>query len=238
LIHRNVSSPAIGDVQRQFYNAAYDQRTSANTVPSLLKRLELHRVDAVTSIIPSGGRLLDVGCGDGHLLAKCVAKFDYLVGIDVADAQIRAATDRLTQAGARNTHLVQANIDRGIPLRSEQFDVVCVVAVLGFVFDPVYVLAELRRVLKAGGHLAVEVLNLVYLPRRLALLAGQLPVQSACIGWEGGHLHNFTRGSFEELLRDSGFVVETVTGSGVLAQARSWWPSLLTGNLIVLATKV
>ena len=91
--------------------------------------------------------------------------------------------------------------------------------------------------MKPGGRLAVEVLNLVYLPRRIALLLGRLPAQTTCHGWEGGHLHNFTRGALEQLLRDSGFALSQVTGSGVFAPARAWWPSMLTGNLIAVATR-
>jgi SAM-dependent methyltransferase len=228
------------DLQRSFYNEAYPvlaENASSEGTPSLLQRLELHRTDAVLRMLPRGGRLLDVGCGDGGLLAKCARDFDEVIGVDVADTQLWAARRRLSTVGVHNATLVQANVDRGLPFRDEQFDAVTLVAVLGFIFDPLTVLSEVRRVLKSGGCLAVEVLNLVYLPRRLGVVSGRLPRHTNCYGWEGGQLHNFTRDALGDLLRDRGFEVQRSGGSGVLAGLRSWWPGLLLGNVIALGTK-
>jgi 2-polyprenyl-3-methyl-5-hydroxy-6-metoxy-1,4-benzoquinol methylase len=131
-----------------------------------------------------------------------------------------------------------ANVDRGLPLLDRQFDVVTAIAVLALVLDPIAQLHEIRRVLRPGGQLVVEVLNLVYLPRRLAVLTGRLPTHTTCHGWEGGHLHNFTRPALIRLLRECGFEVEAVTGSGVLTSLRQWWPGLLLGNVIASARRV
>jgi hypothetical protein len=37
---------------------------------------------------------------------------------------------------------------------------------------------------------------------------------------------------------DHGFEPQHWTGSGVLAPLRNWWPSLLTGNLIVSCQRI
>jgi SAM-dependent methyltransferase len=160
-----------------------------------------------------------------------------VTGIDVADAQIEAARTRAANAGVPNVSFVTANLDAGVPFPNECFDVVTGIAVLAMVFDPIAVLNELHRVLKPRGHLLLEVPNLAYLPRRLALLRGHLPRVSAGHGWDGGHLHNFTLDSLRNLLRTHGFVVERVTGSGIFAPLRSWRPSLLTGNLILVSRR-
>jgi ubiquinone/menaquinone biosynthesis C-methylase UbiE len=228
------------DVQRRFYTEAYPARKSAtprHDMPGFLQRHELHRTDAAIRLLPRGGRLLDVGCGNGTLLMKCAADFDHLVGVDVADTQISGARSQLAAAGVDNVQLVLANIDTGLPLASRQFDVVTAIAVLGIIFDPVAALEELRRVLKPGGCLAIEVLNLVYLPRRLALVMGRLPAQTTCHGWEGGHLHNFTRAAVLDLLQTHGFALQHCTGSGVFTSLRTWWPSMLLGNVIAVSTK-
>ncbi|MDQ3809972.1 MAG: class I SAM-dependent methyltransferase [Chloroflexota bacterium] len=217
------------DVQRDFYTAAY--RAGSPSRSGLLGTLELHRVDAALRLVPGGVRLLDVGCGDGALLEKAADRFQHLTGVDVSDAQLAAARARLH----RRADLVQANVDRGLPFRSREFDTVTAIAVLSFVFDPVALLEEIKRVLRPGGLLALEVLNLVYLPRRLRVLVGQLPAQTSCHGWEGGHLHNFTRPALLRLLDERGFRVERCTGSGVLTPLRTWWPGLLLGNVIATA---
>jgi hypothetical protein len=51
-------------------------------------------------------------------------------------------------------------------------------------------------------------------------------------------LHNFTRSSVTALLQATGFEVVQTTGSGTFAGLRTWWPSLLLGNVIVLARKL
>jgi ubiquinone/menaquinone biosynthesis C-methylase UbiE len=230
----------MSDPQRRFYLEAYPHGPAAPTADGLLRylrRFEVHRLDTVVAKLPSGGSLLDVGCGDGALLSKCASRFQRLVGVDVADTQVVRSRRRLRADNIHNATLVHANLDNGLPFRDEQFDAATAVAVLGFIFDPIAALDELRRVLKPGGHLAVEVLNLVYLPRRLALVSGRLPQQTTCHGWEGGHLHNFTRAALLKLLRERGFHVRSCTGSGVFQPMRTWWPSMLLGNVIAVCVK-
>ncbi len=223
-------------IQRRFYNAAYTESSSPATSPrGWQKALELHRVDAALGLVPSGNRLLDIGFGNGMLLAKASSRFAHLAGIDISDVQLAHARHNLALRGITNVSLAQGNLDRGLPFVAARFDVVTVIAVLAFVFDPIAALDEIHRVLRPGGVAVIEVLNLVYLPRRLAVLAGQLPVHTSCHGWEGGHLHNFTRPALIQLLRDRGFAVEHCTGSGVLSPMRTWWPGGLLGNVIALA---
>lgn len=227
------------DVQRDFYNAAYplEQRIPAQ-LPQLLRYFELHRTEAAMRLLHYGGRLLDLGCGDGDLIARSSRLFERTVGIEVADTQLAITRNRLARDHLDNVALIQANLDRGLPFAGEQFDAVSAIAVMAFVFDPLALLSEIRRVLKRSGYFVVEVLNLGFAPRRLSVLRGGLPGYTSCRGWEGGHLHNFTRSSVTALLQATGFEVVQTTGSGTFAGLRTWWPSLLLGNVIVLARKL
>jgi SAM-dependent methyltransferase len=159
------------------------------------------------------------------------------VGIDIAYERLRARRYASGIALESISFLV-ANIDRGLPFRDRTFDAVAAVAVVGFIFDPLELLDEIHRVLRPGGQLVLEALNLAYLPRRFQLLFGRLPRHSAAAGWDGGHLHNFTRGALTDALVERRFEPEQWTGSGVLAPLRNRWPSLLTGNLIVTCRRV
>lgn len=231
----------IGDLQRDFYNAAYSPLNSGlRTQPldRLVKRFELHRTEVVFRLLPRGGTLLDVGCGDGGLLARCAPFFDHVVGVDIADVRLQAARQRRSGGRSSDSAIVLSNVDHGLPFSDECFDVVTAVATIGFLFDPIAAVAERQRVLRIGGSFVVEVLNLAYLPRRLALLMGFQPILSRGYGWDGGSLHNFTLGTLKRLLQRHGLAVERCTGSGVFAPLRSWRPSLLTGNLIVRARKL
>jgi SAM-dependent methyltransferase len=226
------------DLQRTFYNTVYAPGASntGRLADRLIARFELHRTDAVSRLIEGGGHLLDVGSGDARLLAQCAKRFSRLTGVDLADVRVRGAAADVSSRFP-NVRFVQADIDTGLPLQAESVDVVTSVAVIGFIFDPLPLLEELRRVLRPGGQLIVEVLNLAYLPRRMALLTGHFPRHSTAPGWDGGHLHNFTQGALADALDAHGFTVERWSGSGVLAPLRTWWPSLLTGNLIAVCRK-
>jgi ubiquinone/menaquinone biosynthesis C-methylase UbiE len=226
------------DAQRDFYNAAYPLADyHPAQLPSLLRAFEIHRTDVALQLLPPGRRLLDIGCGDGDLLMRAAPRFERVVGLELADTQLTKARKRIGYSGLRNVSLVQANVDTGLPFQNAQFDAISLVAVLAFVFDPIALLSEASRVLKADGQMIVEVLNLGYAPRRFAVLSGRLPGYTSCRGWEGGHLHNFTRRSLANFLRSSGFDVLQTTGSGTFAALRSWWPAMLLGNVIVQARK-
>ena len=57
------------------------------------------------------------------------------------------------------------------------------------------------------------------------------------IGWDGGTLHYFTKKTFCGMLQDSGFKIEKVSGCGLLANFRNFYPSLLCGDLCIHAIK-
>ncbi len=226
------------DVQRDFYNAAYPLADHhAAQLPLWLRAFEVHRTDVALQLLPPGRQLLDIGCGNGDLILRAAPRFERVVGLELADTQLARAHMQLRRVGHRNATLVQANLDRGLPFVDGQFDTVSAIAVLAFTFDPLALLSEIGRVLRPGGYLVAEVLNLGYAPRRLAVLGGGLPGYTSCYGWEGGHLHNFTRKSLVNLLRRSGFDALQTTGSGTFAALRSWWPAMLLGNVIVQARK-
>lgn len=95
------------------------------------------------------GRLLDAGCHDGASTAAFTARADLAVGIDLDVAALqrgRSADGRL--------RLAAANV-AALPFRAAAFDCVVFSEVLEHVAseDEARLVAELRRVLQAGGTL-------------------------------------------------------------------------------------
>src|SRR5260370_40245223 len=136
------------DGQRRFYNVAYSpDRPLAREGLAFrsLRRFELHRTDAIFRLLPRGGLLLDVGCGDGAFALRCVPFFDHVTGIDVADTQVEIALERASLASVPNATFLRANLDAGLPFPDQYFDAVTAIAVLAMVFDPVAAVGELRR---------------------------------------------------------------------------------------------
>jgi 2-polyprenyl-3-methyl-5-hydroxy-6-metoxy-1,4-benzoquinol methylase len=99
------------------------------------------------------GKLLDVGCGNGSFLAMMRS-----AGWDVSGIEPDPKAARLASEGL------------GIPVRVEQFrvgtfeagsfDAVTLQHVIEHSHDPIGMMAECRRILKPGGHLAIVTPNL------------------------------------------------------------------------------
>jgi ubiquinone/menaquinone biosynthesis C-methylase UbiE len=95
---------------------------------------------------PLGGRLvLDLGCGKGRFAARLEEAGARVVGLDVSAAML---------AGAGGLDRVRGSARR-LPFRDGEFDAVVAIEVFEHLGDVDGVLAEIGRVLRAGGLLAV-----------------------------------------------------------------------------------
>jgi ubiquinone/menaquinone biosynthesis C-methylase UbiE len=104
--------------------------------------------------VPRGGRVLEVGCGNGastRLLLKHLNP-GALVGVDPAPGLIQMANESFTAEQRASFHL-------GDAVRTEEpnasFDVVVAHTVYSHLPDPEAALAESYRVLKTGGQLVI-----------------------------------------------------------------------------------
>jgi arsenite methyltransferase len=106
--------------------------------------------------IPPGGVALDVGCGPGNVtaaLADAAGAEGLAVGVDISVPMLTRAVQ--AQSGP-NTVFVRADAQR-LPLRDATVDAVVSIAALQLVPEPAKALAEMGRVLRPGGRLAVMV---------------------------------------------------------------------------------
>ncbi|MGH3563427.1 MAG: methyltransferase domain-containing protein [Mycobacterium sp.] len=106
--------------------------------------------------LPAGGIALDVGCGPGPVtasLARAVGPGGLALGVDISEPMLARA---VRAESSPQTGFLRADAQR-LPLRNETVDAVVSVAALQLVPDPTAALAEMRRVLRPGGRLAVMV---------------------------------------------------------------------------------
>ena len=139
----NFSDTAFGyhtdTVQRQF-----QARDETGPAAFLLPHLE------------PGMRLLDVGCGPGTVtlgLAHRIAPAS-AVGCDLEAGMIARATQLADDAGVGNVSFRTANI-LDLPFANDEFDVVFSSAVTEHLRNPQGAVAELARVAKPGGLVAI-----------------------------------------------------------------------------------
>jgi len=186
------------------------------------------RPEVALSLLEGGGRLLDVGCWHGGFLAlvRRAGLYRELCGVDVVAEAVEAAREKGFEA-----QTVDLNRDP-LPFPDRHFDGVAMLAVLEHVFDPYSAIREIHRVLRPGGELVIDVPNAASLTNRARILFGRLPVTSADTGWDGGHLHYFTKHALDRFLRKEGFDVLARKTTGGRPRAREWWISLLGGELV------
>ncbi len=118
------------------------------------------RLRLVGEFIPApGGHLVDFGCGNGAQTSLLVPLFDRVTGVDVNQVYLEEFTRRIAAAGWQDrVQAVSLTGDR-IPLPDGTADMVASFTVLEHVPDEMAALAEMRRVLKAGGRLLISVPN-------------------------------------------------------------------------------
>jgi ubiquinone/menaquinone biosynthesis C-methylase UbiE len=90
-----------------------------------------------------GKRMLEIGCGEGYLLAS--ARTQEKFAVDLSMEALRKAKQRV------HAHYSLALAER-LPFPDDYFDIVTSVGVMEHFLDTGEALREIRRILKPGGH--------------------------------------------------------------------------------------
>lgn len=153
--------------------------------------------------IPAGARVLDVGCGDGALMA--VLRDDR--GADARGLELDPAN--VADCVARGLSVIQGDADRDlVEYPDGAFDFAILSQTLQTARRPDLMLDQLLRV---GRQAFVSFPNFAYWrTRKYLLLHGRMPMSRHLpVSWyETENIHHLTVADFETLLRDKGVSVE------------------------------
>ena len=100
--------------------------------------------EAVDSLLPKGGRVLELAVGTGIVGAELVARGNLVHGVDVSTAMLRQARIRLPG------HVAAASATE-LPIADRRCDAVVAIWLLHLLDDSEPVIAEVGRVLRPGG---------------------------------------------------------------------------------------
>jgi methionine biosynthesis protein MetW len=125
-------------------------------------------MQAIARLVPTGSRVLDLGCGDGALLDLLQREQGCSgYGIEIDDANVLACV-------RRGVNVIQLNLDEGLAMfEDNSFDVVLQIDTLQHLRNAEVMLRETARVGKSG---VVAFPNFAHWPNRLAVLRGRMPV--------------------------------------------------------------
>jgi 2-polyprenyl-3-methyl-5-hydroxy-6-metoxy-1,4-benzoquinol methylase len=169
------------------------------------------RLDFLLAHVPTGARVLDVGCGEGWFTAALVRAGREAVGIDVAEEPLRRARAREPSLDLRCVPAA----GEWSSLQDVSFDAVWAGEVIEHVVDTVGWLSEVRRVLRSGGALVLSTPAHELLTRMALGLSGR--AFAAHFDPRSDHLRFYTRRTLVALLADFGFEqIETrATGGSI-----------------------
>jgi demethylmenaquinone methyltransferase/2-methoxy-6-polyprenyl-1,4-benzoquinol methylase len=103
----------------------------------------------LVSRLPRSGRVLDVATGTGLVAAELIRRGFEVTGVDQSAEMLDVARRRFGD----KVELVEASAD-SLPFANNTFDHLTVTYLLRYVDDPGATLAELARVVQAGGTVA------------------------------------------------------------------------------------
>jgi methionine biosynthesis protein MetW len=185
--------------------------------------------------IAKNSRVLDLGCGDGRLLAQLVETHAIdALGLELDPDKIAACLDL-------GLSVVQQDLNRGLSnFNDQQFDTVIMTQTLQAIRRPDLALSEMLRV---GREAIVTFPNFAYIRNRIQLgLAGHMPVNPQLPNpwYDTPNIHLSTFRDFEELCQTLSIrILEKDTSN--LSGKRTWlgtvWPNLFGEVAVYRLTK-
>ncbi len=182
-------------------------------------------LESIARLVPAGSRVLDLGCGDGTLLAylrdtrQCTG-----YGVEIDDTKVHACLQR-------GINVLQLNLEDGLAMfEDNSFDLVLQIDTLQHLRNTETMLRETARV---GRQAIVAFPNFAHWPNRLSVLQGRMPVTKRLpYQWyDTPNIRVGTYGDFEVLAQRLGL---QVTDSFGLEQGREvrLWPNLRASTAV------
>ena len=185
---------------------------------------------SIARLVPEGSRVLDLGCGDGALLARlrdtrgCSG-----YGVEIDDTKVHACLQK-------GVSVLQLNLEDGLAMfEDNSFDVVLQIDTLQHLRNAETMLRETARVGRIG---IVAFPNFAHWPNRVSVLQGRMPVTKR-LPYQWHDTPNIRVGTytdFEVLARKNGLQIEDSFGLENGREVR-FLPNLLASTAVFKFTQ-
>lgn len=190
---------------REYYNEYW---TESGFCPSGSDDATLRKL--LTSYLPEGKRILDVGCGDGLNAGKILSELGDYIGVDVSETAVESA-----RRNGYDASLIEDAV--ALPFEDETVDAAVSMEVIEHLMFPLRAVQEVSRVLRPGGVVLLTTPNIAYWRLRIDMLfrgrwnplGDTLAVDEP---WRDPHIRFFTTSSIRGMLESAGLEVMDVGG--------------------------
>lgn len=185
----------------------------------------------IAQLVPEGSRVLDLGCGNGDLLAylqthrQCSG-----YGVEIDDTKVQACLQQ-------SINVLQFNLNDGLAIfEDNSFDVVLQIDTLQHLRNTETMLRETARVGRIG---IIAFPNFAHWPNRFSVLGGHMPITKR-LPYQWYNTPNIRVGTFNDfshLACNTGLHIEDSFGLHE-GQPVRWLPNLRASTAIFKVRKV
>ncbi len=203
------------------YDAYWESKAQAGL--GRLSPWRRRRAEAFAALIEPGSRVLDLGAGDGALLAYLINARGVLgSGLDVSPKAVAFCR-------AQGLDVALADLNRPVAsFIAEPVDYIVLSEIIEHLPDPESLLHSLRPLARRG--LIVSIPNTGFHQHRLRLLLGRFPLQ--WVVTPGEHLRFWTRADFRWWARQMGFEIAREIPYEGTPGLRRLWPGLFAAAFV------
>jgi ubiquinone/menaquinone biosynthesis C-methylase UbiE len=145
------------DKTASYWDEVYREQDLQGIIYQHRQAAVLGYVDAAN--LPAGARVLEIGCGAGHLTARLAERGLHVNAIDASEGMVELTARRAHEAGLdQQVKVSQADV-HSLPFETDHFDLVVAVGVIPWLHSPAEAVAEMARVLRPGGELVLTADN-------------------------------------------------------------------------------
>jgi len=186
------------EIQRRIYDREVERGASPAAVETARIRLIRRFAQGLAT-----GKLLDVGCSDGSVIAP-LASYHRPSGIDILDKSVE-------EARRNGVDAMRCDVESVLPFADGIFDIVVSAEIIENVVRTDSFLHEMNLVTHLGGHLIITTPNVASLMSYLMMALLDFPPYMAA-RYRSPHVRDFTIRTLKAALRNHGFEPLAVRG--------------------------
>ncbi len=236
-----LESDKLGPIMDNFLEATHSRHTArvrkprSSSVINSFDDAQRARVDydLIESLIAEKSKVLDVGCGDGELLARL--QYDK----HILARGIEYEPDLAAECLKRGVSVLNTDAEEGLPMYDDKsFDYVLLSQTLQTLKEPKVAFNEMLRV---GSKVIVSFPNFAYYKARLQLMfRGAAPVTSHLpFEWHNSpNTHFFSIKDFEKLCKQMGVRIEQgIPLGGSLLKLEKILPNMFASQAVYVTSR-